>query len=68
MFSYVALVSKVKKRIVCIGLSLTHTECWRQIRGWKCLKDVSLPPTNPLERAGLSVCDRPDRVFEIICL
>lgn len=34
--------------------------CWLGVPGagrrWKCLRDVSQRPTNPLDRAGLSVC------------
>lgn len=38
----------MKKRNFVVHF-LSHTGRWRQISGWKCLKDVSLPPTHPLE-------------------
>lgn len=66
---FISLMNFVLVLQLFIGLSLTHTGSSRQIGWWKCLKDVSLPPTNPLERAGLSVCViKPDRVYRTICI
>lgn len=50
--SHVPLVSTIKSnektKSKFVVLCPSHMRCWRQIWGWKCLHDVSLPPTHPL--------------------